>query len=252
MQVRSPRSISWARVLSEGAVIVVSILLAFWIDAWWDGRQSREDERAVLDALRTELGQIKLSVDDVLDFHVAILASTYRLAELSERPEPGVSDSEIDRLLGDQSWLSSPENFSAPVLNAVLHSGDMSVISSQELRLELTLLAEKFDWMRSVLQEDLDFVYTYLFPHLFEHASLLHIGASEQQRPGSSGFVFPESPVKVGTAFSHRELVSSRRFQNLMLHRSIILEDITSLSRTPDLADRIDEAISRIERELDR
>ena len=35
------RPIPWLRVFAEGAVIVVSILLAFGIDAWWEGRQER-------------------------------------------------------------------------------------------------------------------------------------------------------------------------------------------------------------------
>jgi hypothetical protein len=35
----APRSLPWLRVLIEGVVIVDSILLAFGIDAWWEGRQ---------------------------------------------------------------------------------------------------------------------------------------------------------------------------------------------------------------------
>ena len=38
----------WSRVLLEGAVIVVSILLAFGIDAWWQGVQDRALEREYL------------------------------------------------------------------------------------------------------------------------------------------------------------------------------------------------------------
>jgi len=35
---------SWARVLAEGSAIVVSILLAFGIQAWWEERQERTEE----------------------------------------------------------------------------------------------------------------------------------------------------------------------------------------------------------------
>ncbi len=31
------RQIPWLRVFAEGVVIVVSVLLAFGIDAWWGG-----------------------------------------------------------------------------------------------------------------------------------------------------------------------------------------------------------------------
>jgi len=48
------RKIPWARVLVEGLVIVASILLAFGIEAWWDGRQDRQELNESLVSLREE------------------------------------------------------------------------------------------------------------------------------------------------------------------------------------------------------
>ena len=42
------------RAFIEGVVIVGSILLAFGIQAWWDGLQEREEEREVLIGLEAE------------------------------------------------------------------------------------------------------------------------------------------------------------------------------------------------------
>jgi hypothetical protein len=40
------RNIHWPRIIAEGTVIVVSILLAFWIDAWWQGQvEKKESDR---------------------------------------------------------------------------------------------------------------------------------------------------------------------------------------------------------------
>ena len=47
--------IPWTRILAEGAVIVVSILLAFAIDAAWDATRDRAAQRATLTDLRGEL-----------------------------------------------------------------------------------------------------------------------------------------------------------------------------------------------------
>ena len=47
--------ILWPRVLIEGVVIVGSILLAFGIEAWWDGVQDRGAEEAHLMALDSDL-----------------------------------------------------------------------------------------------------------------------------------------------------------------------------------------------------
>jgi len=47
--------VSWFRVLAEGVVIGVSILSAFGIQAWWDGRVERKNELAILTELHTAL-----------------------------------------------------------------------------------------------------------------------------------------------------------------------------------------------------
>lgn len=44
-----------SRWLAEGLVIVFSVLLAFWIDAWWDGVQAGRHEAAVVESVRDEL-----------------------------------------------------------------------------------------------------------------------------------------------------------------------------------------------------
>jgi len=50
-----PHKMPGSRFLAEGAVIVASILLAFVIDAGWQGSQDREETREMLAAVRTEL-----------------------------------------------------------------------------------------------------------------------------------------------------------------------------------------------------
>ncbi len=48
------RQVPWLRVFVEGVVIVASILLAFGIEAWWDGVQDRAEEHEILLGLRVE------------------------------------------------------------------------------------------------------------------------------------------------------------------------------------------------------
>ena len=47
----------WPRIAAESAAIVGSILLAFWIDAWWDLRNQNEEARAYLQAIEAELNE---------------------------------------------------------------------------------------------------------------------------------------------------------------------------------------------------
>ena len=46
--------IPWLRIAVEGVLIVVSILLAFGIDAWWDRNRDDDARRELVAALRAE------------------------------------------------------------------------------------------------------------------------------------------------------------------------------------------------------
>ena len=47
--------IPWLRVFVEGVVIVASILLAFGLQAWWDGVQERIEEREIIERLISDV-----------------------------------------------------------------------------------------------------------------------------------------------------------------------------------------------------
>jgi hypothetical protein len=49
------KGLPWGRLVAEGIVVVLSILLAFAIDAWWDGRQAASKRLVALANLETAL-----------------------------------------------------------------------------------------------------------------------------------------------------------------------------------------------------
>jgi len=55
--------IPWLKLAAEGVLIVLSILAAFGIDAWWAGRQEARDLRTALAALTTGLEESRPSVE---------------------------------------------------------------------------------------------------------------------------------------------------------------------------------------------
>lgn len=60
--------IPWTRILAEGAIIVVSILLAFAIQAWWEGSKERAEEQRILAAIRAELHSNVAEIDRELTY----------------------------------------------------------------------------------------------------------------------------------------------------------------------------------------
>lgn len=85
--------VPWLRIFVEGVVIIGSILLAFGIDAWWEGVQDDEAERDALELIHADL------VADTVD-----LAAVERTSQ---------------RHLGAATWLLENWDDSAPDFDAV-------------------------------------------------------------------------------------------------------------------------------------
>ncbi|NIV16883.1 MAG: hypothetical protein GWN47_00400 [Woeseiaceae bacterium] len=80
----SKREIPLPRVLAEGTAIVVSILLAFSIDAWWDEQKERADEQEILLALKAEFEINRIEAKAVIDHHEE---SIRRVREFKSMPQ---------------------------------------------------------------------------------------------------------------------------------------------------------------------
>ena len=57
------RQLPWLRITAEGIAIVVSILLAFGIQALWEERQERTREEALISGLLTEFHRNSQQLD---------------------------------------------------------------------------------------------------------------------------------------------------------------------------------------------
>ena len=95
------RQLPWPRLFAEGIAIVLSILLAFWIQAWWESRQLLSDERAILTSLIPEFRQLRGSVEYLQTYNGAIRTSITDLLKFSQGLGEPLSESDIDRLLAD-------------------------------------------------------------------------------------------------------------------------------------------------------
>jgi hypothetical protein len=62
-----PQEIPWKRLSLEATAIVVSILLAFSIDAWWNERQENVREKHQIQALITEFEGNRNHVESELE-----------------------------------------------------------------------------------------------------------------------------------------------------------------------------------------
>ena len=124
---------SWARVVVEGAVIVVSILLAFALDAWWDEAQERRRLDEMLEAVAAEFESERVAMDSVVvenEHAINWYETTLRrtdpvLAQLSE---------DSIRTLGSQIWDYQIWEAGFGALAALLNGSLLEKVPDPELR----------------------------------------------------------------------------------------------------------------------
>ena len=133
---QKPQTSGWPRMLGEGAAIVVSILLAFAIDAWWEDRALRIEEQQVLRGLREEFVLIRDVLSSHLSEHRQNLLSLEQFLAAGEGGAPDEAGAIVDAAMLE---LLSPmtSDIGSGTLRALLSSGRIEILSSTTLRAQL-------------------------------------------------------------------------------------------------------------------
>ncbi|MEO0425044.1 MAG: hypothetical protein AAF184_22100 [Pseudomonadota bacterium] len=84
--------------IRDSVIVVLSILLAFAIDAWWDRRGAVDREQALLEAIVTELAAATDDLKQYRDHHARVATAGSQLIGL--QGEAAVTPEQADRLLG--------------------------------------------------------------------------------------------------------------------------------------------------------
>lgn len=112
-------TISLARLLAEGFAVVVGILIAFGLDAWWDGRGLERELQEDLSSLATEVSQNLSDIRGTIDVQKRIVDAANQIVEYLE------ADSSASVLVPDTLvWWAA---FNAPTLDASLGAIDALV-----------------------------------------------------------------------------------------------------------------------------
>ena len=121
------------RIIAESTAIVLSILLAFAIDAWWDKSQDRKEEQQILVGLSDEFARHISDLDDRFSSDERRLNSMTFLMSYTSGKEgvyPIASlDSALQALLFGGTWDPT-----STVLDATVASGRLELIQGDSLR----------------------------------------------------------------------------------------------------------------------
>ena len=132
--------IPWLRVFVEGVVIVGSILLAFGLQAWWDGVQERIEEREIIERLISDVRADVQNIERGLSFLPRKEEGLLRVDSLLNAPDPSPQDPVMfleDVIYGSQyGWSQAVAQ--RITFDELLGSGAFGLIRDAELRVAIS------------------------------------------------------------------------------------------------------------------
>ena len=224
----STSEIQWKRLSAEAIAIIASILLAFWIDAWWEDKQIHLAEREILSALVVDLEEKRRRISWNRQLAGAIMQSAEKLLSLALDDTVNLESNEIDKLLGDIWWVSNPAEWTTGFLESLALSGQLSSISNATLRNSLGELWIALRFVGQLADDDKLFVTQRQLPYMSENAFLPQILNAIDHQPGHPEEHYVKRTI-TNRSIDHAALLQQRQFQNLLIERVDLLKSLDEL-----------------------
>jgi hypothetical protein len=202
----------WRHPLVEGLAVLVGILIAFGLEAWWQDRSDEAAERTMLLALSSE-------VEDARAFFVsrdeALTADIDRADEirraLSSEAALAIPDDSVNALamgLGPISVVVPPR----AALDDLISSGGIGRVRSARLRLAVAAYVQALESDRRAQDAAVDLWLTRVAPYRYSHSTLAVVSLPP----------LPDVPVSV----DRDAYVGAREYINLLGARILRSRDV--------------------------
>ena len=163
----------WGRVLAEGLLIVLSILLAFGIEAWWGERGEGLAEIEALAGLRDDFTENVQRLAAVKADHAKIRDAAVRLLGMTG-PDVEVVASELalDTLV--MALIGGPKVFPVTATyDALIASGRIDLLKSAELRRRLAEWSASMAYLGELEREARAQMDQRLLPFLWDYVPVV-------------------------------------------------------------------------------
>lgn len=128
------KQIHWRRTILESVAIILSILLAFAIDASWDELKERSQEKTFLESLLSDFKETRSRIDESTRRHERFLDSASQLLSIhgegAPNVEPEVLEAQLSAIFFNWTSLFLPSGSR----DALFASGDIEIIDNHKLR----------------------------------------------------------------------------------------------------------------------
>jgi len=166
------KSLPIARMVAEAALIVVSILLAFGIDAWWDERKSAIEEAEMIVALEKEFLRNGALLEGQMEIHAQIFDLVGQLVLATRQGNWSDPSQTIDDAVYALTYPGTTD-IEGGVLEALVSANRFEIISDLQLRTRLADWGAVFAEVQDDEQNNRQLVFDRVFPYLFrQHVPL--------------------------------------------------------------------------------
>jgi len=237
----SPRrsSIPWARLVAESAVIVLSILLAFGIDAWWDEKQDAAEAHEILLSLREEFLAHRSALAEAKETQQAYSLSIDRLLQATRSTDvPPVAT--MDTLLRHATW-SSTWHPGSGARDALIASGRLQLIDNMELRTQLAAWQGVIDELRDNELVVRQIIVTMFNPYLGRRGVIPRVKAVRKEWPAP---LMSENEAER----AYRDILADPEFEGMLANRYAWL----NINEYSTAIAFVDSVLQLIEAELQR
>ncbi len=235
--VENNKKLPWARFGFESVLIIVSILAALGIDSWLSARQLAAEERLLLEQLKTEFELNSQHLNERRGQQEELIQAARKLLDFTG-PESSDSRYDIDSIEEDMFslvlwWTYDPQ---MGVLNGIIQSGKLGVISSTELQ---STLASWPAVVRDLAEDEAIAVeHTGRFVSEILNTQIAMRNVSDPAGVGRSHF-----PGEI------EKLLSNRDFENGVLGKLNLTW--VALNEYDKVRDYLDDVLSQIDQQLE-
>ncbi len=229
--------INWPQALAEVGLLALGIALALFADSMWDWRQEKAEETQYLEALQLDFEASRDEFERSLARNRQTRDHNLRFLELLAGPPRLVSPDSLSQLVEEAFWWDP----ATPVLatySDMVNSGDLRLIQSDTLRMEMARFAAYVDVADKVSEEGL-----YQWNQLQVPFLVQNLSVPRAYEGYYDGFSFPQSRHEPDEA-----AFWGREFENILSVKIISLSDVLLVGEQGlDLIERI---LRLIEKEL--
>lgn len=201
------------RLIAEAVLIVLSILLAFGIEAWWAGKGERAAEAEAIAGLRSDFLENARRLEEARASHARIRSSAVRLLAMTGPDAVQTApDLVMDTLLMD--LIGGPKVYPVSATHdALIASGRIDILESDGLRRELAIWSAAITNLQEDEREGFVQMDQRLLPFLWDYVPIVTLDLNVLPRY--------EGVSLAPSRFTRRygELLRSRRFENAVEER---------------------------------